>query len=52
MVGNVHEWVLEKKIAGGGFDSGEDVASCRYASSKGASSKAGYVGFRCCADPR
>jgi serine/threonine protein kinase len=52
MVGNVHEWVLEKKIAGGAFDSGEDVASCRYSSSKGASSKAADVGFRCCADPR
>ncbi len=51
MVGNAHEWVEEKRVAGGGFDSGEDVASCRYSSPKSPSSAAGYIGFRCCADP-
>ncbi|MEM1350164.1 MAG: SUMF1/EgtB/PvdO family nonheme iron enzyme, partial [Myxococcota bacterium] len=50
MVGNAHEWVAEQKIVGGGFDSGEDVASCNYSSSKLPGSKAGYLGFRCCAD--
>ena len=52
MTGNAHEWVAEKLIAGGGFDSGPNVAKCSYASRKSPSSKAGYVGFRCCADPK
>jgi serine/threonine protein kinase len=51
MSGNVHEWVAERKIAGGGFESGASVASCRFASSKKASSSDPYIGFRCCADP-
>jgi hypothetical protein len=51
MVGNVHEWVAEQRIAGGGFESGEDVASCRYSSPKSPASSAGYIGFRCCAQP-
>lgn len=52
MTGNAHEWVAEKLIAGGGFDSGPNVAKCSYASRKSPSSKAGYVGFRCCADSK
>ncbi len=51
MTGNVHEWVKEQKIAGGGFDSGPDVASCDYASPKEPGSSARTIGFRCCADP-
>ena len=51
MSGNVHEWVAEQKIAGGGFESDAEVSSCRYASPKSAGSKASYIGFRCCADP-
>lgn len=50
MVGNVHEWVDDQRIAGGGFESDEEVGSCRYSSPKSPSSSAGYVGFRCCAD--
>lgn len=52
MTGNAHEWVAEKLIAGGGFDSGPSVAKCSYASRKSPSSKASYIGFRCCADPK
>lgn len=52
MVGNVHEWVEEKMIAGGGYDSGPTVASCSYASPSSPSSQAKYIGFRCCADPQ
>lgn len=52
MTGNVHEWVKEQKIAGGGFESDESVASCRYSSSKSPGSSAGYIGFRCCANPQ
>ncbi len=51
LVGNVHEWTQEQKIVGGGFESDESVASCRYSSSKSPGSSAGYIGFRCCADP-
>ncbi len=51
LVGNVHEWTEEQKIVGGGFESDESVASCRYSSSKSPGSSAGYIGFRCCADP-
>jgi len=50
MVGNAHEWVEEQKIVGGGFDSGPDVATCRYASAKSPGSGSPTVGFRCCAD--
>ncbi len=52
MVGNVFEWTAEKRIVGGSFNSGEDVASCRYSSGKSPSSKAGDIGFRCCAEPQ
>jgi serine/threonine protein kinase len=52
MTGNVHEWVKEQQIAGGGFDSGRDVASCDYASPKDPGSSARTIGFRCCADPK
>jgi eukaryotic-like serine/threonine-protein kinase len=48
MVGNVHEWVAEQRIAGGGFDSGPEVASCRYSSAKAAGSSGSNIGFRCC----
>ncbi len=51
LVGNVHEWTAEQKIVGGGYESDESVASCRYSSSKSPGSSAGYIGFRCCADP-
>ncbi len=51
MVGNAHEWVAEQRIAGGGFESDESVGSCRYSSPKSPTSTAGYIGFRCCADP-
>lgn len=51
MVGNAHEWVKEQRIAGGGFESDEEVGSCRYSSPKSPASSAGYIGFRCCADP-
>lgn len=50
MVGNAHEWVAEQRIAGGGYDSGPEVASCRYSSAKAPGSSAPYIGFRCCAD--
>jgi formylglycine-generating enzyme required for sulfatase activity len=52
MVGNAHEWTKEQRIAGGGFDSGEDVATCRYSSPKAAGSSAPNIGFRCCANPK
>jgi serine/threonine protein kinase len=52
MVGNAHEWTQEQRIAGGGFDSGEDVATCRYSSPKAAGSSAPNIGFRCCANPQ
>jgi formylglycine-generating enzyme required for sulfatase activity len=51
MVGNAHEWVKEQKIVGGGFDSGPDVATCRYSSPKAPGSSSGNIGFRCCARP-
>ncbi len=51
MSGNVHEWVEERRIAGGSFESDEDVASCRYSSAKAPGSSSGDIGFRCCADP-
>ncbi|RAL23640.1 hypothetical protein DL240_05630 [Lujinxingia litoralis] len=51
MTGNVHEWVEEQRVAGGGFDSSEDVASCRYSSPKAPGSGASNIGFRCCANP-
>lgn len=51
MTGNVHEWVEERRIAGGSFESGEDVASCRYSSPKAPGSSAADIGFRCCATP-
>ena len=51
MSGNVHEWVEEKRIAGGSYESDEDVASCRYSSAKAPGSSAADIGFRCCADP-
>ncbi len=50
MSGNVHEWVEEQRVAGGGFDSDETVASCGYSSPKAAGSSSGTIGFRCCAD--
>lgn len=50
MSGNVHEWVEEQRVAGGGFDSDETVASCSYSSPKAAGSSSGSIGFRCCAD--
>lgn len=52
MVGNVHEWVAEQRIAGGGFDSGADVAQCGYSSAKAPGSGGANIGFRCCADPQ
>lgn len=52
MVGNVHEWVEEAMVVGGGYDSGPKVASCQYASTSQPSSQAKYLGFRCCADPQ
>lgn len=51
MSGNVHEWVEERRIVGGSFESEEDVASCRYSSAKAPGSSAGDIGFRCCATP-
>lgn len=51
MVGNVFEWVAEKRIVGGSYNSGEGVASCGYSSAKSPSSSAADIGFRCCADP-
>lgn len=51
MTGNVHEWVEERRIAGGSYESDEDVASCRYSSPKAPGSSAGDIGFRCCATP-
>lgn len=51
MVGNAHEWVEEQRIAGGGFESDEEVGSCRYSSPKSPASTAAYIGFRCCATP-
>ncbi len=51
MVGNAHEWVEEQRIAGGGYESDEDVGSCRYSSPKSPGSSAAYIGFRCCASP-
>ncbi len=51
MSGNVHEWLEEQRIAGGSFESDEDVASCKYSSAKAPGSSAGDIGFRCCADP-
>lgn len=51
MTGNAHEWVAEQRIAGGGFDSGQDVASCRYSSPKAPGSGSSNIGFRCCANP-
>jgi len=51
MSGNVHEWVEERRIAGGSYESEEDVASCRYSSAKAPGSSSGDIGFRCCADP-
>ncbi len=51
MSGNVHEWVEERRVAGGGYDSDEDLASCRYSSPKAPGSRDPNVGFRCCADP-
>jgi len=51
MVGNAHEWVAEQRIAGGGFDSGADVAQCGYSSAKAPGSGGANIGFRCCADP-
>lgn len=51
MVGNAHEWVKEQRIAGGGFESDEEVGSCRYSSPKSPASSAAYIGFRCCSDP-
>lgn len=49
MSGNVHEWVEEKRVAGGGYDSDEDLASCRYSSPKAPGSGDANIGFRCCA---
>ncbi len=51
MTGNVFEWTAEQRIAGGGFDSGPSVASCRYSSPKAPGSSSGNIGFRCCASP-
>lgn len=51
MSGNVHEWVEEQRVAGGGYDSDADLASCRYSSPKAPGSSDPNVGFRCCADP-
>jgi hypothetical protein len=51
MVGNVAEWVEEQRIVGGGFDSGPQVATCRYVSKKAPGRGAPNVGFRCCAAP-
>jgi serine/threonine protein kinase len=51
MTGNAHEWVAEQRIAGGGFDSGPEVASCRYSSPKAPGSGSSNIGFRCCANP-
>ncbi len=50
MTGNAHEWVAEQRIAGGGYDSNEDTATCSYSSAKAAGSSAPNIGFRCCAD--
>lgn len=51
MVGNVAEWVKEQRIVGGGYDSGPQVATCRYVSKKAPGRGAPNVGFRCCAAP-
>jgi hypothetical protein len=51
MTGNVHEWVEEKRIAGGAFDSDASVANCGYSSPKAPASSSGSIGFRCCAAP-
>ncbi len=51
MSGNVHEWVEEQRVAGGGYDSGADVASCSYSSAMAPGSSRANVGFRCCAPP-
>jgi eukaryotic-like serine/threonine-protein kinase len=52
MSGNVHEWVEEQRVAGGGYDSDEDLASCRYSSPKAPGSGDANIGFRCCAPAR
>lgn len=52
MSGNVHEWVEEKRIAGGSYESDEEVSSCRYSSAKAPGSSAADIGFRCCANPQ
>ncbi|TXD37693.1 protein kinase [Lujinxingia vulgaris] len=51
MTGNVFEWVEEQRVAGGGYDSESDVASCRYSSPKAPGSGEANIGFRCCASP-
>lgn len=51
MVGNAFEWTSDQKVAGGGFRSGPETASCRYSSPKEPGSSSPAIGFRCCADP-
>ncbi len=51
MSGNVFEWVEEQRVAGGSFESDEEMASCRYSSPKSPRSAGADVGFRCCANP-
>ncbi|TXD36395.1 protein kinase [Lujinxingia vulgaris] len=51
MTGNVFEWVEEQRVAGGGYDSESEVASCRYSSPKAPGSGEANIGFRCCATP-
>jgi serine/threonine protein kinase len=51
MVGNAFEWTKDQKVAGGGFRSGPQTASCRYSSPKAPGSSSASIGFRCCADP-
>lgn len=51
MSGNVYEWVEERRVAGGSYESDEEVSSCRYSSAKAPGSSSADIGFRCCADP-
>jgi len=51
MVGNAFEWTKNQQVAGGGFRSGPETASCRYSSPKEPGSSSPAIGFRCCADP-
>ena len=50
MSGNAAEWTEGQRVYGGYFASDEDDSSCNAGGRRNASSKRGYIGFRCCAD--